>query len=175
MESARSFMNAKLRSCASETCDFCGIYADLRKHARKEHPLVRPSEADPERQRNWRRLERQQDFGDLLSSLQSLGEERSDESVLSFEDGGWLTMFFLIRVFRPENSSMISSWSGNSRPRAHVTFRRRSARHWGETHEGENTESATTDADNSHASDSETVPRRTRRRLRRQSTPEDEH
>ncbi|THG14601.1 hypothetical protein TEA_014218 [Camellia sinensis var. sinensis] len=32
-----------------------GTYTDLRKHARTEHPCVRPSEADPERQRNWRR------------------------------------------------------------------------------------------------------------------------
>lgn len=174
VDSARNFMNAKSRSCASETCDFCGTYADLRKHARQEHPLVRPSEADPERERNWRRLERQRDFGDLMSTLQSIEEERSDESFLSFEEGGWLTMFFLIRVFRPENSSRISSWSGSSRPRAHVTVRRRS-RHWGETHEGENTEPAVRDRDNNEDSDDGTVSRRIRRRFRRQSTPDDEH
>ncbi|KAH0858403.1 hypothetical protein HID58_086664 [Brassica napus] len=30
-----------------------------------------PSEADPERRRSWRRLERQRDLGDLLSTIQS--------------------------------------------------------------------------------------------------------
>ncbi|RVX10920.1 hypothetical protein CK203_013299 [Vitis vinifera] len=83
VEPARHFMNAKSRSCACETCDFSGTYTDLRKHARLEHPLVRPSEADPERQRNWRRMERQRDLGDLLSTLQSsFGEERFKEQQL---------------------------------------------------------------------------------------------
>ncbi|KAH8505247.1 hypothetical protein H0E87_012482 [Populus deltoides] len=85
-------MNAKSRSCACETCNFTGTYSDLRKHARLEHPLVRPSEADPERQRDWRRLERQRDFGDMLSTLQSsFGEERGD-NILPIDDGGWLTV-----------------------------------------------------------------------------------
>ena len=39
-EHARQFMNAKSRSCSCETCNFSGTYTDLRKHARKEHPLV---------------------------------------------------------------------------------------------------------------------------------------
>lgn len=134
VEPARVFMNAKSRSCACETCDFSGTYSELRKHARIEHPLVRPSEADPERQRDWRRLERQSDLGDLISTLRSsMGEEGSEDSILSFDEGSWLTVFFLIRVFRPSNSSRSSSWSGTSRPRAHVTVRRRrSSRLWGE-------------------------------------------
>ncbi|XP_076913618.1 uncharacterized protein LOC143572313 [Bidens hawaiensis] len=158
VEAARVFMNSKSRSCASETCNFSGTYADLRKHARLEHPLVRPSEADPDRQRDWRRLERQRDIGDLLSSLQSsMGDERGEDnnttttttntntnnnnnnaSALSFDEGGWMTVFFLVRVFRPRTSSRSSSWSGASRARAHVTIRRRpSTRLWGETHNDE--------------------------------------
>ncbi|KAF5802845.1 putative transcription factor C2H2 family [Helianthus annuus] len=148
VEAARLFMNSKSRSCASETCDFSGTYTDLRKHARLVHPLVRPSEADPDRQRDWRRLERQRDIGDLLSSLQSsIGDERGEDnnnnrdnstSALSFDEGGWMTVFFLIRVFRPRTSSRSSSWSGTSRARAHVTIRRRpSTRLWGETHNDE--------------------------------------
>ncbi|KAM0026284.1 putative transcription factor C2H2 family [Helianthus debilis subsp. tardiflorus] len=147
VEAARLFMNSKSRSCASETCDFSGTYMDLRKHARLVHPLVRPSEADPDRQRDWRRLERQRDIGDLLSSLQSsIGDERGEDnnnrdnstSALSFDEGGWMTVFFLIRVFRPRTSSRSSSWSGTSRARAHVTIRRRpSTRLWGETHNDE--------------------------------------
>ncbi|PSR84535.1 Zonadhesin like [Actinidia chinensis var. chinensis] len=147
VESARCFMNAKARSCASETCNFSGTYKDLKKHARMEHPLVRPSEADPERQRNWRRMERQRDLGDLISTLQSsMGEDRSEDSILSFDDGGWLTVFFLIRVFRPGNS-LSSSWSSTSRARAQVTVRRRSTRLLGETHE-EETGSISRDDDN---------------------------
>nr|GEY31693.1 hypothetical protein [Tanacetum cinerariifolium] len=69
VDAACSFMNTKSRGCASETCDFSGTYADLRKHARNVHPFSRPSEADPERRRDWRRMERQRDFGDLLSWL----------------------------------------------------------------------------------------------------------
>ncbi|XP_060170726.1 uncharacterized protein LOC132601670 [Lycium barbarum] len=50
VEAARNFMNSKTRSCALETCNFTGNYAELRKHARHEHPFERPSEADPTRQ-----------------------------------------------------------------------------------------------------------------------------
>lgn len=135
VEPARVFMNAKLRSCACETCDFSGTYSDLRKHARLAHPLVRPSEADPERQRDWRRLERQRDLGDLISTLQSsIGEDRSEDSAFSLDERGLLTVFFLVRVFQPGNVSRSSSWSGTSRARAHVTVRRRSTRTlWGES------------------------------------------
>lgn len=158
MEAARGFMNGKTRSCASETCEFSGTYPDLRKHARLDHPLVRPSEADPDRQRDWRRLERQRDMGDLLSTLQSsIGDENGgigigngnggSSGTLSFDEGGWLTVFFLIRVFRPRSGSRSSSsWSGTSRARAHVTIRRRpSTRLWGESH---NNEGVVNDNDN---------------------------
>ncbi|CAK9147144.1 unnamed protein product [Ilex paraguariensis] len=176
VEPARHFMNAKSRSCACETCDFSGTYTDLRKHARLLHPLVRPSEADPERQRSWRRLERQRDLGDLLSTLQSsVGEDRSEESVLSFDEGGWLTVFFLIRVFRPGSSSSSSSWSGTSRTRARVTLRQRSTRRlWGESYDGE-PESASRDVNNeSLDGGSGPLRRRRRRRVLRQLTPDEE-
>lgn len=136
VESARHFMNAKSRSCACETCDFSGMYTDLRKHARLVHPLVRPTDADPERQRNWRRLERQRDIGDLLSTLQSsIGEDRTEESTLTIDEGGWLTVFFLVRFIRPGNTS---SRSSTARARAQVAVRRRTpARLWGEGYEEE--------------------------------------
>lgn len=173
VDSARRFMNAKSRSCASETCDFCGTYADLRKHARQEHPLVRPSEADPERARNWRRLEQQRDFGDLISTLQSLGEESSEENFLSFDDQRWLTVFFLIRVFRHGNSSRSSSWSGSSRARGHLTVRRRLTELWGETPGGEN-RPGMRDGDNSDANDGVTGSRRTHWRHRELSSLNDD-
>ncbi|KAF4384351.1 hypothetical protein F8388_004584 [Cannabis sativa] len=159
VDSARRFMNAKSRSCSSETCSFTGTYTDLRKHARLEHPQVRPSDADPERQRNWRRLERQRDLGDLLSTLQSsMGDERSgDESILPIDDGGWLTVFFLIRVFRPGSSSRSSSWSGSSRTRAQLSIRRRSTRLWGDNYE-EDTGSSSREEDNNESSDDGSGP-----------------
>ncbi|KAL4277775.1 hypothetical protein GQ457_03G045970 [Hibiscus cannabinus] len=168
VEPARHFMNAKSRSCSSETCNFTGSYKDLRKHARLEHPSVRPSEADPERQRNWRRLERQRDLGDLLSTLQSsFGEERADDSIIPIDDGSWLTVFFLIRVFQPGSSPRSSSWSGTSRARAQLRIRRRSTRLWGEGYDGET--GSTRDEDN-ESSDGESFPRR--RRVRRRTSPD---
>ncbi|CAA7049776.1 unnamed protein product [Microthlaspi erraticum] len=181
-EPARCFMNAKHRSCSSETCEYSGTYSDLRKHARLQHPGVRPSEADPERQRSWRRLERQRDLGDLLSTLQSSfgggGEERSsnDEGILSFEDGGWLTVFFLIRVFRPESSSgsrRSSSWSGTSRARSQIGVRRRSSRLWGESYEGDTGGTSSRDEEINQSSDEQESGAR-RRRVRRRFFIEDD-
>ncbi|KAF2560954.1 hypothetical protein F2Q70_00018305 [Brassica cretica] len=176
-EPARCFMNAKRRSCSSETCEFSGTYSDLRKHARLLHPGVRPAEADPERQRSWRRLERQRDLGDLLSTLQSSfagGEGRSnnDDEIMSFDDGGWLTVFFLIRVFRPESSggarSGSSSWSGTSRARSQVGVRRiRSSRLWGESYEGETGTSRRDGENNNNPSSDEQESGTQRRRVRR--------
>lgn len=175
LDPARHFMNAKSRSCACEDCSFNGTYADLRKHARLEHPLVRPTEADPERQRNWRRLERQRDLGDLLSTLQtSFRDERGviGESDLPIDEGGWLTMFFLIRVFRPGFSTRSSSWSGGgSRTRGQLSVRGRYARLWGEGYDGE---AGSSYRDEDSESEDSSSPRRHRERVRHQSTPENE-
>ncbi|XP_022897459.1 uncharacterized protein LOC111411128 [Olea europaea var. sylvestris] len=167
VESARRFMNSKSRSCASETCDFSGNYTDIRKHARLVHPLTRPTEADPERQRNWRRLERQRDLGDLLSTLHSsFSEERiEDNSTLTIDDGGWLTVYFLVRFIRPGNTAGRSS---NSRTRTQI--RRSSRQLWGEP-DGET--DSRDDVDESSDSGQSQVVHYERRQRRRRSTPED--
>lgn len=91
---ARQFMNTKVRSCSSETCEFSGTYSELRKHARSEHPSVRPSEVDPTRQRDWARLECQRDLADVLSLVQPGLEEDSNPS------DSWRTFFsFLFSPF----------------------------------------------------------------------------
>ncbi|PSR96040.1 Bromodomain adjacent to zinc finger domain protein like [Actinidia chinensis var. chinensis] len=72
IEPARKFMNSKPRSCSLETCDFGGTYSELRKHARHEHPSVRPSEADSGRQLKWMRLERERNLQDIVSSASPL-------------------------------------------------------------------------------------------------------
>ncbi|KAK4753937.1 hypothetical protein SAY87_002041 [Trapa incisa] len=170
VEGARRFMNAKLRSCASETCEYMGTYTDLRKHARLEHPLVRPTKADPERQRNWRRLERQRDFGDLLSTLQSsFTEEHSEDGLLPMDERGWLTVFFLIRVFRPESSSRSSSSSGITRARAQLRFRRRL---WGEGYDGERVSFSSEDDNESSGDEAGTWGRQ--RQTRRRTNPDEQ-
>lgn len=106
MDAARDFMNAKARSCSLESCGFSGSYGELRKHARNDHPSVRPSEADPERQRDWRRMEQQRDLGDLFSTVQSAlgGEEDGGEAFDEDDDlGGVFRMppqFMLFLVWR---------------------------------------------------------------------------
>lgn len=174
VKNARHFMNAKSRSCACETCDFNGTYTDLRKHARSEHPLVRPNDTDPERQRNWRRLERQRDLGDLLSTLQSSigGEETTaEESTLTIDEGGWLTVFFLVRLIRPSNSS---TRSRTSRTRAQVAVRRSTRRLWGETYDGDS-DSRDDEDDNDAPLPSEAVASRTRRNVRRRLNPQEDN
>ncbi|XP_042512248.1 uncharacterized protein LOC122087251 isoform X2 [Macadamia integrifolia] len=170
VESARRFMNAKTRSCACETCEFCGTYSDLRKHARLEHPLVRPSEVDPERERDWRNLERQRDLGDVLSTIQSaFVEERSEDEMFAMDNGGLLTVFFLIRVFRPGSSSS-GNWSGASIVRGQPRSRRRRV-HWGESFDID-TGSASGDDENNPM---ERISRAWRRRVRSQRRPTPEN
>ncbi|CAM0881687.1 unnamed protein product [Alopecurus aequalis] len=68
---ARKFMNSQARACTMESCEFKGAYNQLRKHAREDHPAIRPTEVDPDRQRDWHRMEQQRDMGDLLSMVRS--------------------------------------------------------------------------------------------------------
>ncbi|XP_022714858.1 uncharacterized protein LOC111274463 [Durio zibethinus] len=83
VEPAREFMNSKSRSCSSATCDFSGTYSELRKHARSDHPLVRPTEVDLERQRDWTSLERERDYEDMLSSIQPVARDESNGESIS--------------------------------------------------------------------------------------------
>lgn len=171
VKSARDFMNRKSRSCASETCDYSGTYKDLRKHARLVHPLVRPTEADPERQTNWRRLERQRDLGDLLSTLQSsFGDERNGESTLTIDEGGWLTVFFLVRFIRPGNTSTRSSTRARAQVAVNRSLRRRL---WGETYNGEADSRDEENEDDTDNGPSDPTPRRyVRRRYRNNESSE---
>jgi hypothetical protein len=161
VEGARHFMNEKSRSCSCESCNFTGTYTDLRKHARVEHPTERPSAVDPERQRNWRRLERQRDLGDLLSTLQnSFGENRVDDGLglAPIDDGGLLAVFFLI--LQPSSVSR-----GTTGTRLQMRIRRPS-RLWGENYEAESGSAARDDTTNeSSDGGSDNRRRRVRRRV----------
>ncbi|KAI4340308.1 hypothetical protein MLD38_025158 [Melastoma candidum] len=70
-EDARRYLNLKRRSCSRESCSYDGDYQELRRHARRVHPTVRPSDVDPSREHAWRRLEHQREYGDIFSALRS--------------------------------------------------------------------------------------------------------
>ncbi|KAK8962348.1 hypothetical protein KSP40_PGU006714 [Platanthera guangdongensis] len=123
VEAARKHMNAKARSCSTESCGFMGAYSEIRKHARTEHPLIRPSETDPGRQRDWRRLEQQRDLGDLFSTMQSvLGGE--DDGLTFLADGGEfgsliplpsITLFLVLRFRGTGGLGSSTGWSSARR------------------------------------------------------------
>lgn len=71
VEEVRQYLNLKSRSCSQETCSFSGNYRELRRHARRAHPTARPSDVDPSRERAWRRLEHQREYGDIVSAIRS--------------------------------------------------------------------------------------------------------
>lgn len=119
VEAARQYLNTKMRNCSHDSCSFSGTYEELRKHARSVHPTGRPADVDPSRQCAWRHLERQHDFGDVLSTIRSampsaivLGDyvidsedgihfDRGDENENLTSSRSWWTTFFLFHMITP--------------------------------------------------------------------------
>ncbi|KAK1264549.1 hypothetical protein QJS04_geneDACA016181 [Acorus gramineus] len=88
VEPARRFMNSKSRTCSLETCDFSGSYSDLDRHAREVHPLARPSEVDPVRDQEWRRIQDELGLGDALSAFRfDLSEREALQGRMDDESG----------------------------------------------------------------------------------------
>ncbi|XWS55203.1 hypothetical protein CRYUN_Cryun10bG0154500 [Craigia yunnanensis] len=71
VEPAREYLNAIKRSCMQEDCTFVGTFKELRKHMRADHPCARPSEVDPTLEQKWRRLEREREQEDVISTIRS--------------------------------------------------------------------------------------------------------
>ncbi|CAA0822049.1 Protein of unknown function (DUF1644 [Striga hermonthica] len=71
VEPAREHLNAKRRGCMQDGCPFMGTFKELRKHVRAEHPCARPREVDPAREQRWRRLEREREQEDVMSTIRS--------------------------------------------------------------------------------------------------------
>lgn len=116
VEDARNYLNMKPRSCSQELCSFSGNYRELRRHARRAHPTARPSDIDPVRERAWRHLENQREYGDIVSAIRSampnavvfgdyaienadrLGGERDRGPGEGSHGGPWWTTFFLFQM-----------------------------------------------------------------------------
>ena len=67
----RKYLDEKLRTCFHDYCKFFGTYEQLREHARTAHLLAKPAHVDISRKRSWDRLEREQEFGDVISAIRS--------------------------------------------------------------------------------------------------------
>ncbi|XP_028790057.1 uncharacterized protein LOC114746038 [Neltuma alba] len=130
LEPARRYLNSKLRSCSSETCDFQGTYSELRKHARSEHPSVRPSEVDPIRQRDWTRMEQEWDLEDFLSSTQaSFGTELRPDNFLTWDLSDMISMFLYDIFSTIEDFNRMTDLFNDSRLGAPVRDRRSGMMH----------------------------------------------
>uniref|UniRef100_A0A1D1XDE6 Uncharacterized protein n=1 Tax=Anthurium amnicola TaxID=1678845 RepID=A0A1D1XDE6_9ARAE len=197
VEPARQYMNAKARMCSLESCGYNGTYGELRKHARMEHPSVRPSDADPERQHNWRRMERQRDIGDLLSTVRPLfiddevgviGNDDVDPGMSMFSSHGFFVYLYIRYTGRvvehePENVGVVSypQVSVSFGPRSGNTRnQRRSRTHLAETFEGD---LGSTSRDDNHVDDEDSpsggvlpasAHRPRTRRQRRMRMPDEE-
>lgn len=71
VEPAREYLNGKKRSCMQDSCSFIGTYKELRKHVRADHPSAKPREVDPLVEQKWRRLEREREREDVISTITS--------------------------------------------------------------------------------------------------------
>ncbi|XVF00734.1 hypothetical protein REPUB_Repub04eG0027000 [Reevesia pubescens] len=71
VEPAREYLNAKKRSCMQDDCTFVGTFKELRKHMKADHPCARPREVDPSLEQKWRRVEREREQDDVISTIRS--------------------------------------------------------------------------------------------------------
>ncbi|KAF6141090.1 hypothetical protein GIB67_006535 [Kingdonia uniflora] len=136
-EDARQYLDMKQRSCTSDSCSFLGNYSELRRHARNVHPTIRPAVIDPSRQRAWRHLEHQQEYGDIVSAIRSVmpgaivlgdyviengeGGSGQRENSSGERSGPLLTSFILYQMIRPfapvsEPRGMSRTWRRYRRP-----------------------------------------------------------
>eukprot|EP00262_Sarcandra_glabra_P008126 TRINITY_DN21351_c0_g1_i1.p1 TRINITY_DN21351_c0_g1~~TRINITY_DN21351_c0_g1_i1.p1 ORF type:complete len:372 (-),score=53.79 TRINITY_DN21351_c0_g1_i1:298-1413(-) len=127
VECAREYLNNKKRNCMQDECLFVGTFKELRKHMKTEHPSARPREVDPALEQKWRRLERERERDDVISTIRSsmpgamvLGDyviesnhnnsngfddsEDEDDEVVDddgrdYDESNWLHVLFLLQAF----------------------------------------------------------------------------
>lgn len=197
VEEARKYLNLKKRTCSRESCSFVGNYQELRRHARRVHPTTRPSDIDPSRERAWRRLEHQREYGDIVSAIRSsmpgavvVGDyviENGDRLSAGRESGNgevnapWWTTFFLFHMIGSmdgagEPRARSRAWTRHRRSSGALSERRRFL--WGENLLGLQDDDDDDDEDDLHilsdvGEDASSVPRR-RRRLTQSRSDEDQ-
>ncbi|KAG6422023.1 hypothetical protein SASPL_118584 [Salvia splendens] len=71
VEPAREQLNANKRSCMQENCTFMGTFKELRKHVKVDHPSAKPRVVDPTLEQKWRRMERDREREDVMSTIRS--------------------------------------------------------------------------------------------------------
>ncbi|KAE8686068.1 hypothetical protein F3Y22_tig00111086pilonHSYRG00018 [Hibiscus syriacus] len=183
VEEARKYLNLKKRTCSKESCSYSGNYQELRRHARRVHPMTRPSDIDPSRERAWRRLEHQRGYDDTLSAIRSampgavvVGDyviEDGDRLAGERENGtgeAWWTTFFLFQSI----GSVDSAREPRARSRVWSRHRRPERRFlWGENILGLQDEDNEGDVRILSDGDASPIPRR-RRRLMRPRSDEDQ-
>ncbi|KAJ4968337.1 hypothetical protein NE237_015038 [Protea cynaroides] len=188
VKEARGYLDLKHRSCSRESCSFFGNYRELRRHARMVHPTTRPADVDPSRQRAWRHLEHQREYGDIVSAIRSampgavvLGDyviESGDglpvdwRSSSSEGSGPWWTTFFLFQMIAPvaEPRGLSRAWTRHRRSSGSLSSRRNL---WGENLLGLQDEDDDWNVASDIGEDVPPVPRR-RRRLTRSRPNEDQ-
>lgn len=127
MEPARVFLNAKKRNCMQDGCTFIGMYKEIRKHVKAEHPTARPRQVDPAVEQKWRRFERERERDDVISTIRSSmpgarvfgdyvieGNHSSDEEgedgrndEVGF-DSNFVNVFFLLHAFEQAGNGELS-------------------------------------------------------------------
>ncbi|KAL8123634.1 uncharacterized protein LOC141717768 [Apium graveolens] len=71
LESAREYLNGKKRTCMEDKCSYVGTYKELKSHVKLKHPTARPWEVDPALEQKWKRLEREREREDVISTITS--------------------------------------------------------------------------------------------------------
>ncbi|XP_074591244.1 uncharacterized protein LOC141847160 [Curcuma longa] len=71
VDNVRAYLNMKKRCCEEKHCGYVSNYLELQQHAKQEHPNSRPSEVDPERQRDWESFQRSLETTDIMSAIRS--------------------------------------------------------------------------------------------------------
>ncbi|GER27432.1 hypothetical protein STAS_03138 [Striga asiatica] len=143
---ARHLMNSKPRNCSLETCDFAGTYADLRKHARAQHPSARPLEPSQARKADWSELEQRLEMEDAAAlvyqsdnNMEFEPELWDDDRLFDFpeiEDGlmeemfgdGWLSFLSTSSSYteEEEEEDVVDSGTSVSRSNREIDVRSRS-------------------------------------------------
>ncbi|KAE8701395.1 hypothetical protein F3Y22_tig00110548pilonHSYRG00909 [Hibiscus syriacus] len=189
VEEARRYLNLKKRTCSKESCSYNGNYQELRRHARRVHPMTRPSDIDPSRERAWHRLEHQRGYDDTVSAIRSVMPGAVVVGDYAIEDGDrlagerengtgevstpWWTTFFRFQMFfSADGVGEPRVWSRHRRLGVALSERRFL---WGHSLLGLQDED---DEDDAHilsdvGNDAFPIPRR-RRRLTRPRSEEDQ-